>query len=333
MKLNRGVLKAAEFKGLDWVNSPPVKLSDLKGHVVLVHFWDYTYFNCLQAINYIKVWNGRYRDKGLKVIGIHTPEFSFSKNREYVVKAVEDLGIDFPVAMDNDFQTWHAFSNRYWPSDYLIDKDGFLADYHIGQGGYRQFEMAIQELLLELDPHVVLPKPIEALRPEDREGARLTSVTPDLYLGFRRGRIGNKEGFIPYQTVQYRRPGTLAHDIYHAVGKWTDLPECLRFEGNHTKPGEIIISYHAKAVVVVVAPGQEGPQEFEVLQDGQPLSAIAPGLDTVRDGDRTIVRCDYPRLYSVVKNADRKRHVLTLRTASKGICFYSLNFINAAVGR
>lgn len=330
VKLNRGVLKAAEFKGLEWVNSTPIALKELKGRAVLIHFWDYTYYNCIQAINYIKVWNGRYRDKGLAVIGIHAPEFSFSKNKKNIVRAIEDMGIDFPVAMDNEFETWKTFSNRYWPSDYLIDANGFLADYHIGDGGYQQFETAIQDLLREIDPYVVLPKPIDALRPEDQDGVRLTSVTPDLYLGFRRGRIGNKEGFMPYQTVDYSRPLELARDIYHAIGKWTDLPECLRFEGDGW--GEIVISFQANAVAIVVEPGiDKGPQEFEVLLDGNPLDHIDPDLDTKREGKRTIVHCPYPKLYKIVKNSDGTRHVLTLRTQSRGISFYSLNFITAAI--
>ena len=328
MKLNRGVLKAAEFKGLEWLNSDPIALKDLKGHAVLVHFWDYTYYNCLQAINYIKVWNGRYRDKGLVVIGIHAPEFSFSRKRENVIRAIEDIGIDFPVAMDNEFETWKAFSNRYWPSDYLIDTNGFLADYHIGEGGYKQFETSIQELMREINPHVVLPKTIDALRPEDQDGVRLTSITPDVYLGFRRGRIGNKEGFIPYQSVDYSKPQELARDIYHAIGKWTDLPECLRFEGDGD--GEIVISYQANAAVVVVEPGPKGPQKFEVIQDGEPLSDLE-GLDTIREGDRTVVHCRHPRLYKIVKNKDVERHTLTLRTKSIGIKFYSLNFITATI--
>ena len=329
MKLNRGVLKAAEFKGLEWVNSDPVFMKDLKGRVVLVHFWDYTYYSCLHAMTYIKVWNGRYRDKGLAVVGIHAPEFSFSRNRENIIRAVEDMGIDFPVAMDNAFETWKAFSNRYWPSDYLVDSQGYLADYQIGDRGYQEFELSIQELLRELDPHVVLPKPIELRNPADQYGVRLRSATPDLYLGFRRGRIGNKEGFVPNETVDYARPRELARDIYHAVGKWTDLPECLRFEGNGT--GEIIISYQANAVVVVVKPGREGTQEFEVLQDNRPLEEVGGDLDTVREGDKTVVKCPYPKLYRVVKNKSGERHVLTLRTASKGLSFYSLNFITSSV--
>ena len=330
MKLNRKVLKAAEFKDLVWVNHEPLTLSKLRGRIVLVNFWDYTFHACLRTITYLKVWHGRYKDKGLVVIGVHAPEFPFGHKKENVTRAIEDLGIDYPVAMDNKFTLWRAFSNHYWPSEYLIDSEGYLADYHLGGGGFQNFEISIQELLRELDPHIVLPRPIEPLNPEDRDDVQLKSVTPDIYFGFRRGRIGNEEGFVPYEVVDYKRPARIAKDMYHAVGRWRNLPDALEAAGEGI--AEIVLSYEAQAVAVVVEPGTQGEQYFEVYQDGTPVKPWKEHEDVVLADGKSIVRVDYPRLYYIVKNPHSGPHILTFKTPSKGLRFYSINFIPEVIG-
>ena len=328
--MNRKVLKAAELNGLKWINHTPLTLKDLKGKVVLINFWDYSYYSCLRTITYLKVWYGRYRDKGLEIIGIHAPEFSFGRNEANVKRAVEDLGIQYPVAMDNDFQVWRAYSNKYWPSEYLIDADGYLADYHLGPGMYKNLELSIQELIREIDPHVILPHPIEPLRPEDRDGIQMKYVTPDMYLGFKRGRIGNPEGFRPNEVVDYARPAVIKKDMYHAIGKWKNLPDALEAQGDGTS--ELIVSYEAKGVGIVVEPGSEGEQFFEITQDGAPVEVNLKNDDDVRIMDgKTLVYTDYPRLYLVVDNPYSSSHILTIKTEAKGMRFYSFNFISQPI--
>ncbi|MBM4389265.1 MAG: redoxin domain-containing protein, partial [Deltaproteobacteria bacterium] len=173
MKLQRKTLKAPEFVGLRWINSPPISVESLKGQVVLVDFWDFSCINCIRTIPYLKIWHGRYADRGLMIIGIHAPEFSFAQSEKRVLEEVDFLGLFYPVAIDNNFTTWRRYSNRFWPAKYLIDKEGYLADYHFGEGGYTRTEQAVQELLREINPRMILPKVLEPLRTEDSDDAKM----------------------------------------------------------------------------------------------------------------------------------------------------------------
>src|ERR671921_824984 len=142
--------KAPDFSKITgYINTDPVKLGDLNGKVVLVHFWTYTCINCMHTIPYLNKWYENYADKGLIIIGIHTPEFEFEKNTDNVKQAVKDYQIEYPVLQDNNYATWKAYQNKYWPRDYLVDTQGFIRYDHIGEGGYDETEKAIQSLLAE----------------------------------------------------------------------------------------------------------------------------------------------------------------------------------------
>ena len=141
-----------EFAGLaSWINSEPLTLEGLRGNVVLVDFWTYSCINCIRTLPYVKDWHAKYADDGLVIIGVHTPEFSFEKVRENVIEAAARFGLDYPIAQDNDFVTWRAFDNHYWPTKYLIDRDGAIRYTHIGEGAYEETERMIQQLLAEPD--------------------------------------------------------------------------------------------------------------------------------------------------------------------------------------
>ena len=143
---------APEFTGIDkWLNSPPLTLQQLRGKVVLVDFWTYTCPNCINTLPYVKSWNQKYKDQGLTVIGVHTPEYAFERETENVQKAIAHFGITYPVAQDNRYATWGAYNNQYWPAVYLIDKKGQVVYSHFGEGDYAQTEAKIQELLAEKD--------------------------------------------------------------------------------------------------------------------------------------------------------------------------------------
>ena len=142
---------APELTGLaSWINSEPVTLESLRGKVVLVNFWTYACINCQRTLPYVKEWHRKYADEGLVILGIHTPEFGFEKVRDNVIQAVEDWGLEYAVAQDNDKKTWRAYMNRWWPAKYLIDKDGYIRDFHKGEGQYQQTEQKIRELLAEV---------------------------------------------------------------------------------------------------------------------------------------------------------------------------------------
>ncbi|MBI2033935.1 MAG: redoxin family protein, partial [Candidatus Liptonbacteria bacterium] len=150
----RFFMNAPEFpKDLIWLNSKPIQMADLRGKaVVLIDFWTYSCVNCIRSMPYLKEWHERYKDKGLVIVGVHTPEFAFEKEKDNVLKAVKDFGITYPVVMDNDYAIWQLYANRFWPRKYLVSSDGQIAYDHTGEGGYTETEEEIQKALLELNP-------------------------------------------------------------------------------------------------------------------------------------------------------------------------------------
>jgi thiol-disulfide isomerase/thioredoxin len=167
-RIKPGEVPAPDFPaGLKWLNSPPLTLEGLKGKVVLVDFWEYTCVNCIRTFPYLKAWHQKYRDKGLVIIGVHTPEFQFAKEKPNVERAMKKFGLDYPHIVDSDYVVWRTYGNRYWPAKYLIDSKGFVRDFHFGEGGYAGTEATIQKLLKELNPEVVLPPITPALRGSD----------------------------------------------------------------------------------------------------------------------------------------------------------------------
>ena len=329
MKLKRGVMKAADLTDLVFVNTPAIRLQDLAGRVTMVHFWDYACVNCLRTLSYLKVWYGRYADKGLSLVGIHAPEFDFGSDIVNVRRAIEELGVQFPVAMDNSFSTWQAYSNRFWPATYLIDRDGFLSDYHFGEGGYEETEVAIQALLREANPRLLLPRTIEPLRPEDSGQFAAPPVSPEVYFGYRRGRIGNDEGFSPGGTQRYDRALPTVRDVFYLEGEFASHPDCVAHVG--TEPGRCQVSCEAADTFIVAAPAVDGQAGWlEIRQDGLPLDESSAGEAVVLGPQGARVRVDAPRLYAVVRNPDCGRHVIELSTSSPGLRLYCLSFVGSA---
>jgi cytochrome c biogenesis protein CcdA/thiol-disulfide isomerase/thioredoxin len=207
--------KAPDIQGVAaWINTPALSAEDLRGKVVLVDFWTYSCINCLRTLPYLKSWDERYRTKGLVIVGVHTPEFAFEHDLGNVRAAVERLGIHYPVALDNDFATWNAFQNQYWPADYLVDQSGHVRDIHFGEGNYDKSEQDIRLLLAAT--HKSLPA---ALRPRDRTPTELR--TPESYLGY--ARIGAYSGspLKADEPAGYMLPAGLGQDEYAYAGTWT----------------------------------------------------------------------------------------------------------------
>lgn len=185
-------IAAPEFpEGLDWLNVAMLRMQNEVGRsaAVLVEFWDFARINSLRTLPYVKEWNKRYGDRGLRLIGVHTPGYSFGRDRATVERAVERLAIDHAVALDPDFQVWQLYGNKGWPARYLFDGSGWLRFVHYGEGEYLDTELAIQELLRAADPAVSLPEPMEPLRPEDAPGVRMEPQTADIALPRDRDRL------------------------------------------------------------------------------------------------------------------------------------------------
>ena len=219
MRVEKGKVRAPEI-GRVWLNSTPLSFRQLRGRAVLVDFWDYTCVNCIRTLPYVQTWHERYRDKGLTVIGVHTPEFTFAQYESNVERGVREFGLTYPIVIDSNREIWKAFANRYWPTKYLLDKDGYLRYGHFGEGGYAECEQGIQELLREIDPEVELPTLMDPLREEDHLGAVCYRGSSELYLGHHRGRIGNEGGFKEDQIADYVFTGEPEQNFFYATGRW-----------------------------------------------------------------------------------------------------------------
>lgn len=315
---------APEIVGIEaWFNSPPLRLSELRGRVVLIDFWTYTCINCIRTLPYLKAWHERYGDKGLVIIGVHTPEFSFEKSQRNVLRAIEQFGLTYPVALDNDYKTWKAYANNYWPHKYLIDAEGNIRYEQIGEGGYLEMEEQIRKLL------------IEAGRTLDDSPTRVAAEavafreikTPEIYFGYKQGGgfLGNPRG-LRLGPVEYLEPERIEPNLFYLAGEWVIETENIRYVGQGE--GKIILRYTAKAVNIVA--GAAGRTvEVEVLLDGRPLPPENAGLDVrIDERGRSLVSVGESRLYSLVYDRleGYGEHTLTLLIGGGGFEAYTFTF-------
>ncbi len=314
--------------GLTWLNSPPLKLAELRGKVVLVDFFEYSCVNCLRTLPYQKEWQRRYADHGLVIIGVHTPQYGFSMDPHNVFQAVKRLGITYPVVVDSNFKIADAYGNRFWPRKFLIDRRGRIRFDHTGEGAYVVMERTIQELLHELHPRIKFPAPMAPLEPTDRDGVVCYPVTPELYLGQERGRLDNPEATKSTDPVMFTAPKQPASDSVYAVGQWANQSEYLR----HTRDTEVYedflaLNYRATEVNVVMKPEDVYWMKILVKQDEQPLRREVAGADVLFDGDgQSYVKVDGARMYNLVAKQPYGTHELRLYPQTRGLSVYSFSF-------
>jgi len=332
MSQEPAAIRAPELRGGYWVNSEPLTMESLRGRPVLIDFWDYTCINCLRTLPYLVEWHRRYSPHGLVIVGVHTPEFSFAKRVDDVRRAMEQFGIEYPVVLDNDYAIWRAYANRYWPAKYLVDARGYIRYYHFGEGAYQATEKAIQQLLREVRPDVVFPEPMAPVREEDRPGAVCYRVTPELYLGYLRGNIGNPAGFVPKQAMDYQDPDVHAEGFYYLEGPWVVDEECVYRPWDAIRPGRVSLRYTAKEVNLVMNPLFGRPGRVTLLQDGAPLAAGHAGEDVRFDeSGESYVEVDTPRMYRLVRNPDIGSHELSLLTSAPGLALYAFTFVSCVI--
>jgi len=318
--------KAPEFTGItSYINTNATKLSDLKGKVVLVDFWTYSCINCIRTLPYLVDWNHKYSDKGLVIVGVHSPEFEFEKNIDNVKQAVTRFGIEYPVLLDNDHGTWNAFQNSYWPRKYLVDSDGYIRYDHIGEGGYVETENAIKNLLSERSNQ-------QSIEISNINQTKLTvpgaqSVdfnqikTPELYFGYQyaRAQLGNIEGFNPDRTVNYTIPtSNLKSNVIYLQGLWKNNPDSMELVG---PDGKIILSYSSKSVNIVAG----GKGEISVKEDGKNTQTNNPfkGNDLDTEGKLNI---DGQRLYNIAEHGDYGSHHIEIKAKGSGFKLYTFTF-------
>ncbi len=333
MEEEQAPVHAPEFPpGVQWLQGMPQKMADLRGKVVLVDFWDYTCVNCIRTLPYLKEWHRRYADHGLRVIGVHAPEFSFARESGNVQRAVREHGIEYPVVLDNDYAIWQAYANRYWPAKYLVDGKGYLRYVHFGEGAYDRTEEAVRTLLKEIFPDALLPGVVDPVREEDKPGAVCYRATPELYLGFARGNFGNVRDLQPDKAATYRDPGMHTDGFAYLDGDWLLSGEYLARPAGATGVSKITVPYMAKEVNLVIhPPTYGGAATISVAQDGAPLAADDAGPDVQPGGATSTMTIETPRMYRVVNNRQIGRHELTLETKSDGVALYAFTFISCVM--
>jgi thiol-disulfide isomerase/thioredoxin len=327
MRVDKGKVRAPEI-GRVWLNSTPLSFRQLRGRVVLVDFWDYTCVNCIRTLPYVQAWHERYKDLGLTVIGVHTPEFTFAQYESNVERGIREFGLTYPIVVDSDREIWKAFANRYWPTKYLLDHEGYLRYGHFGEGGYSECEQVIQELLREVNPNVALPQLMTPMREEDQGGAVCYRATGELYLGHGRGRIGNEGGFREDQIADYSFSGAPEENFFYATGRWASTAEY--FEAVEAGPHTLRLKYEASAVNLVMARPHAENAEVVILQDGKPLTRRHAARNTLfrensNGEEESYIPVDSARMYFLLDNQEFGEHELELR-CSAGVAAFAFTF-------
>ena len=321
--------KAKDFTKIsEYINTKPISFDDvLKDKVVLVDFWTYSCINCIRTIPHLNEWYDKYSDKGLVIVGIHTPEFDFEKNSDNVKSAVQKFGIKYPVLQDNDKEIWNEYENRYWPRKYLVDDEGYIRYDHIGEGAYQETEKVIQALLSERATHLGIKSINLNNIQNSNNGSKFEYhdvnfskiQSPELYFGYELARtpLGNNESFKPNQSVLYILPKNTAikPNIIYLEGKWKNNPDNMELQSNN---GSIILKYNSKSVNIVAG----GNGNFTVKQDRN-LIKNDLSKDSSSDGKFLI---DGQRLYNLVTNKEYGEHTIEIDVKGKGFQIYTFTF-------
>jgi thiol-disulfide isomerase/thioredoxin len=280
----------------EWINSEPLDPAGLRGRVVLVDFWTLTCINWLRQEPYVRAWSRAYRDDGLVVLGVHSPEFSFEHELDLVRQATTERAIDYPVAVDNDYEIWNAFANHYWPALYFVDTDGIIRDHHFGEGRYEESERVIQRLL-DVDRELVSVEGAGLEAEADWDHLR----TPETYLGYGRSEdVASPDGAAFDERRAYELPERLRFNDWALAGEWTIGPESVVLE---QAGGSIACRFHARDAHLVLAPGAREPIPFRVLLDGE-APGPSHGVDVDDDGNGLLRD---GRLYQLVREHDGVR--------------------------
>jgi thiol-disulfide isomerase/thioredoxin len=304
-----------------WLNSPPLTATDLSGKIILVNFWTYTCINWLRQLPCLRAWAEKYADHRLTVIGVHTPEFGFEHDLANVRRAVRDMRIDYPVAVDNDYAVWSAFANHYWPALYFADAQGRIRHHHFGEGEYQQSEMVIQQLLTEAGTtdhdHGLTPVEARGLEaPADWASLR----SPETYTGYARTEnFASPGGPARGKPHAYAVPARLGLNQWALSGDWTMEEEATTLNAAN---GQIACRFHARDLNLVMGPvAPATPVRFRVMLDGQP-PGDGHGADVDGDGNGTLAQ---QRTYQLVRQpgpiTDRTFEVTFLDPGAQTYCF------------
>lgn len=307
---------------VEWLNSPPLTAEQLRGKVVLVDFWTYSCINCIRTVPYVRAWAEKYKDQGLVVIGVHTPEFAFEKKVENVKKAIDGFQIGYPVAIDNNFKIWRSFKNNYWPAHYFIDAKGQIRHHHFGEGEYEESEKVIQDLLAEAGS-------LKAEKSNVKPDVKGAEAAPDLdhvrsaetYIGYERASSFVSPEGLKGDTAQSYTKAEPKLNEWSLAGNWTVGTEQAML---NQKGGGITYRFLARDLHLVLGPGSDGkPVRFEVKVDGK-QPGENHGADIDADGNGTVTQT---RLYQLVRQAgDVKERTFEVRFLDPGVEAFVFTF-------
>ena len=305
----------------EWLNSAPLTPSGLRGRVVVVQFWTYTCINWLRTQAHLRAWSQRYRDHGLLAIGVHTPEFKFEHDLDNVRWALDARKIDYPVAIDNDFEVWQAFANHYWPALYFIDAQGRIRHHRYGEGDYERSEMVIRQLLgdagiEDLRPGLATVEP----NPDEVQADWADLGSPESYLGYEQG-----TGFEPGSRAVWDKPHAYGAPVHLRLNRWGLTGEwTVRSDASalNSPDGRVAYQFHARDVNLVMGPAKKGATvRFRVLLDSD-CAAAAHGADVDGNGNGTVVQ---QRMYQLIRQPgpihDRRFEIEFLDSGAEVFCF------------
>ncbi len=305
-----------------WLNSPPLSMEALRGKVVLVDFWTYSCINCLRTLPYLKAWDEKYRAQGLVIIGVHSPEFAFEKDISNVEQAVHDLGVKYPVAIDNRYEIWNAYHNQYWPAHYLIDAQGRIRHQHFGEGAYRETEQMIQMLLQEARQDLALKKEFVRVQGTGATAAAAyRAQSPETYLGYgRQENFSSREGIKKDMTASYSAPRVLKMNHWALNGNWQVGKESAMLKKSN---GTISYRFQGRDLHLVLGTNNRQPVRFKVTLDG-----VAPGKNHGTDIDAAgngVVR--EQRLYQLIRQrSEIKNRTFRIEFLDAGVEAFAFTF-------
>ena len=306
--------------GTGYINIPSNELAEtLEGKVVLYDIWTYSCINCIRTLPYITTWDEKYRDEGLVIVGIHTPEFEFEKDKDNVLAAVQKFDINYPVVLDNEKEIWSAFQNKYWPRKYIADHDGYIRYDHIGEGAYKETEKVIQQLLQERSESLNIKTSFFELTTLN-EFEHSTFRTPELYFGYKfvsgRNNLGNENGFKPEEVVEYNIPLEIKQHYFYLDGKWNNSKDSMKLVSEN---GLIILQYNAKQVNIVAS----NNAELEIFIDGEFVPKHMVGMDLSSHSKIIITE---PRLYNIINSSTTESHELTIKVNNPEFEIFTFTF-------
>jgi thiol-disulfide isomerase/thioredoxin len=304
-----------------WLNSPPLTPADLRGKVVLIDIWTYTCINWLRTLPYVRAWAEKYKDQGLVVIGVHSPEFEFEKNLDNVRRAAKDMRVDYPIAIDSDYAIWRALKNEYWPALYIVDVQGRIRHHQFGEGDYDLSERIIQQLLAEAGAGGISHELVSV----DARGAEAAAdwgglKSPENYVGYdRTENFASPGGVVRDQDRAYTTPARLRLNQWALSGNWKMSKQATTVTKAN---GRIVYRFHARDLHLVMGPAARGTSvRFRVLIDGQPPGA-AHGVDVDDQGNGTVTE---QRLYQLIRQpkpiADRQFEIEFLEPGVEAFAF------------